>query len=84
MKYVVKIIHQAQKDLDTLENRYFEPIKNKILSLAATPRSFGCQKLTNEEGTRIRVGDFRILYRIDDKAKEIIIYRIKHPKNVYQ
>ncbi|MBF0477847.1 MAG: type II toxin-antitoxin system RelE/ParE family toxin [Candidatus Omnitrophica bacterium] len=83
MKYQIKVIHQAEKDLDALDSRYFEPVKKKIISLVETPRPFGCQKLTNEDGYRIRSGDFWILYRIDDKAKEVIVYRIKHRKEAY-
>lgn len=84
MKYHLKIITQAQKDLDSIKGSEFELIKNKILSLANKPRPFGCKKLTNEGGYRIRARDFRILYRIDDAAKEAIIYRVKHRKDVYR
>lgn len=44
----------------------------------------GCQKLVGEDGYRIRVGDYRILYRIDDSAKAIYTYRVKHRKEVYR
>lgn len=82
MKYLIKIIHRAEKD--ALKSRHFESIKKKIISFAETPRPHGCKKLTSEEGYRIRSDDFRILYRIDDSAKEIIIYRVKHHKEVYR
>jgi mRNA interferase RelE/StbE len=84
MKYALKIIPKAQKDLDDIKGKDFELIRNKILLLSKTPRPFGCQKLTREEGYRVRSGDFRILYRIDDPAKEVIIYRIKHRKEAYR
>lgn len=41
------------------------------------PRPYGSKKLTEKEGYRIRVGDYRILYTIDDEAKVIVVYRIK-------
>lgn len=82
--YKLKIIPQAQKDLDAFSGKNFENIKKKILSLANNPRPFGAIKLTQEEGYRIRTGDYRILYRIDNKQKEIIIYRIKHRKEAYR
>jgi len=84
MIYHLKIIPKAEKDFDSISGRDFEALKKKILSLSATPRPFGCQKLTNEDGYRIRAGDFRILYRIDDNAKEVIIYRIKHRREAYR
>lgn len=82
--YKLKIIAQAQKDLDNLHGRAFEKIKKEILSLSSNPRPFGVIKLTQEEGYRIRIGDYRILYRINDSLKEIIIYRIKHRKEAYR
>ncbi|MEK6714658.1 MAG: type II toxin-antitoxin system RelE/ParE family toxin [Candidatus Omnitrophota bacterium] len=82
--YRLKIIAHAQKDLDTFHGKDFESIKKKILSLSTNPRPFGAIKLTQEESYRIRAGDWRILYRIDDKQKEVIIYRIKHRKEAYR
>ena len=82
--YKVEIIPSAQKDLDNLEKKFFEQIKNKINSLSSCPRPHNCLDLTAEEGYRIRSGDFRILYRIDDKNKMIYVYRIKHRKESYR
>ena len=76
----IRIIPSARKDLDRLERKFFTQIKNKIVSLASTPRPPGCLKLTAEEGYRIRSGDYRILYRVDDKDKIVYVYRIKHRK----
>ena len=84
MKYQLKIIAGAEKDLNALQSHDFEAIKKKILLLADNPRPFGCQKLTGEEGYRMRSGNFRIVYRIDDHAKEVIVYRVKHRKEVYR
>ena len=84
MTYHLKIIPKAEKDLDLITGRDFDALKKKILSLSVNPRHFGCQKLTNEDGYRIRMGDFRILYRIDDNAKEVMIYRIKHRRESYR
>ena len=84
MKYHLKIIKKGQKDLDDIKGGDFDVIKKKIILLSENPRPFGCKKLTNEEGYRIRVGNFRILYRIDDPAKEVIIYRVKHRKEAYR
>jgi mRNA interferase RelE/StbE len=82
--YGLKIIPQAQSDLNAFRGNEFVKIKKKILSLAHNPQPFGAIKLTQAGGYRIRVGDFRILYRIDDKAKEVIVYRVKHRKEAYR
>jgi len=79
----VFLLPPAQKDLDGLEVRIFRQIIKKIRALSDEPRPNGCLKLTAEEGYRIRMGDYRILYRIDDGAKRIFIYRIKHRKDAY-
>ena len=84
MKYRVKIIPKAEKDLDAVNGHEFDSIKRKILALSDNPRPFGCKKLTADEGYRLRSGDFRIVYRIDDQAKEVVIYRVKHRKEVYR
>jgi mRNA interferase RelE/StbE len=81
--YKVEVIPSAQKDLNNLEKKVFNKIKDKIDSLKSDPRPSNCLKLTFEEGYRIRSGDYRILYRIDDKNKTLYIYRIKHRKESY-
>jgi len=80
----IKIIPRAQKDLDKLEEKLFNDIKDKIGSLKNTPRPPGCEKLTDEEGYRIRVRNYRILYRINDKSKIVFVYRVRHRREVYR
>ena len=82
--YKVEIIPAARKDLDDLENKIFSQIKEKILLIAENPRQPGSLKLTQEEGYRLRNGDYRILYRIDDNAKIVYIYRVKYRREVYR
>jgi mRNA interferase RelE/StbE len=52
------------------------------MMLKVNPRPVGCKKLTNEEGYRIRVGNYRILYTIDDTNSSVNIYKIAHRKDV--
>jgi len=80
----VNIIPSARQDLDSVDKKVFTQIKNRIISLASNPSPSGCLKLTAEEDYRIKSGDHRILYRIDDKNKMIYIYRIKHRKESYR
>lgn len=82
--YKLKILPHAQKDLDRLHGKIFQKIKEEIILLSKNTWPYGALKLTNEEGYRIRVGDYRVLYRIDDNSKAIFIYRIKHRKEVYR
>ncbi len=82
--YRLRIIARARRDLDELTGRLFEQVNEAILSLEREPRPQGAIKLTGLEGYRIRVRDMRVLYRIDDQAKEVIVYRVKHRREVYR
>jgi mRNA interferase RelE/StbE len=82
--YNIQVLPSARKDLDSFDKHLFDQVADKIHSLESSPRPFGCVKLTGEEGYRIRSGNYRILYRIDDKNKVIFIYRVKHRKESYR
>jgi len=82
--YKLKVLPQAQKDLEQLHGKIFDSLKSEIIHLTNNPRPYGALKLTNEEGYRIRIADYRVLYRIDDKLKEVFIYRIKHRRKAYR
>jgi len=81
--YDLFALPSAQKDLDKLETSVFARVLKRIRALSQDARPPGGLKLTDEDGYRIRTGDYRILYRIDDALKRIYIYRIKHRKDVY-
>lgn len=81
--YDIFVLPPAQRDLDKLEASDFARIIKKIRGLSREPRPVGCLKLTGEEGYRIRVGDHRVLCRIDDPSKRIYLYRVKHRKDAY-
>jgi len=80
--YEIFVLPPAQKDLDRLETPIFERLLKKIRARCKDPRPPGCLKLTREGGYRLRIGDYWLLYRIDDASKRIYIYRIKHRKDV--
>lgn len=82
--YKIFILPLAQKDLNNLQSKIFGQIKDKISTLSHNPRPMGCIKLTAEQGYRFRSGDYRILYRIDDKEKIVYIYRVKLRKEAYR
>lgn len=77
MTYTVIIERKAQKEAANIPIKYRSIIDKAILSLAFDPRPHGSKKLTDKEGYRIRAGNYRILYTIDDEAKIVVIYRIK-------
>lgn len=82
--YRVRIIRTAQRDLDSLTGKLFDAADEAIPALGIQPRPHGANMLAGREGYRIRVRDMRVLFRIDDEAKEVIVYRVKHRKEVYR
>jgi mRNA interferase RelE/StbE len=70
LKYSLEIKQSAQNELDALENSMFTRIDRKILALAEQPGPAGCRKLKGyRDHWRIRVGDWRVVYIIDDPGK---------------
>ena len=84
-KYSLEIKQSAQKELDSLDDAVFRRVDRKILALADNPRPAGCKKLRGyRDQWRIRVGDWRIVYLIDDAAKLVSIMRVAHGREVYE
>ena len=83
VKYSLEVKQSAQKELDALDDALFTRIDRKILALADNPRPAGCKKLKGYKDRRVRVGDWRVLYIIDDDAKLVTITRIAHRREVY-
>ena len=85
MSYRLTVIPRAVKDLDKFEGKLLTQVTEAIRALADNPRPPGSLKLSDEEdGYRARVRDIRILYRVDDRAKEVVVYRVKHRREVYR
>lgn len=82
--YSIQILPPAGKDLDGFEEKLFTALKGKVQELRINPRPSGCEKLTAEEGYRIRIRDIRIIYRVEDKTKTVFIYRVRHRREVYR
>jgi mRNA interferase RelE/StbE len=85
VKYSVEIKPSAAKELDALDHALFARIDRKILALAENPRPPGCKKLRSyKDQWRIRVGDWRVVFIIDDDAKRVSVTRVAHRREVYE
>lgn len=83
--YRLLITASAEKDLRKLSASLFQRMNEHILALRDDPRPAGALKLAgNLAGWRIRVGDYRILYLIDDTAHTVTLARVKHRREVYR
>lgn len=83
--YSVVIKSSAQKELDALDDAVFRRIDRRIVALAENPRPAGCKKLKGyKDQWRIRIGDWRVVYVIDDSAERVSITRVAHRRDVYE
>jgi len=82
--YRLEISHAAHRQVRKLPAKTQERINQAIVRLSEEPRPHGAKKLTGRDGYRIRVGDYRILYQIEDSAKVVVIYRVMARGDAYQ
>jgi len=84
--YTIIISESAFKELKKIQKVYVNKIQIAIDRLSENPRPVGCKKLqgTNENLYRIRIGDYRVVYSIEDKIKIVDIRQIGHRKDIYR
>lgn len=82
-RYRLLLGPRAQRELDRMRGALWERVREGLLMLAHTPRPRGCVKL-GTGAWRIRIGDIRALYDIDDKAKKVEILRIGRRRDIYR
>ncbi len=83
--YKLIIQKSARKELDNIPDPFFLKIDEAILSLRENPYPFPqSKKLKGNDKHRLRIGDFRVVYTVDEKQKVITIYRLRHRKDVYR
>ncbi len=84
MKYSVEVTSSAQRQSKKLPEVIQEHLISKIFSLEITPRPLGVKKLQVFEYYRIRIGDYRVVYSINDKIHLIKILDLGHRKDIYR
>jgi len=82
--YSVFIVPVAEKQIASLQKRELRQVVAAIRSLADDPRPHGCEKLSSLEKYRIRVGDYRVVYTIDDAIVRVVVVRVGHRRDVYR
>ncbi len=83
-KFKIFFRQSAGKELGSLPKAVLQRIIRRIESLANDPRPTGCEKLSGQEWYRIRQGDYRIVYSIQDDELTIWIIKIGHRKDIYK
>ena len=83
--YKLALTESAEKELSKLPGSVVTRIAGRIEKLADNPRPSGCKKLNGGVNEwRIRIGDYRVIYTIEDTAKAVDVTRIAHRKEVYK
>lgn len=82
--YEVEIRRTALKDLKDIPADYARLITKHIDLLEQNPRPTDFKKLKGNASFSLRIGTYRVLYDIDDKAEMVTIYRIKHRRDAYR
>lgn len=83
MSYRVEISRRAAKVITGLEKPSRRRILAAIDALADDPRPPGCKKLVGQDGWRIRVGDYRIVYEIHDQVLLVTVVDAGHRSEIY-
>lgn len=85
MAYTIKLKPSAIASFTKLPQDIQKAISAKISELEQSPRPYGVTKLKGGRGyLRVRTGDYRIIYEVDDKKMEVLVRVIGHRRDVYR
>lgn len=84
MMYKIELRRQAQRALDKLPKFDFEPVIEAIKDLGQSPRPRGIEKVKSTGLWRIRQGNYRIIYSIDDNEHLITVVLLGHRREIYR
>ena len=82
--YSILLTRSAAKELEGLPTKDRHRLVTRIAALAADPRPTGAEKLSGADKYRVRQGDYRILYAIEDAALVVTVVRVGHRRDVYR
>jgi len=82
--YSIFFRDSVRKDLDAIPKNHLQRIMERIGLLAENPRPVGCEKLSGQEKYRIRQGNYRIVYSIQDSQLTVWVVKVGHRREVYR
>jgi mRNA interferase RelE/StbE len=82
--YSLLIKPSAVKELEALPTKDRRKIIARIEGLASEPRPQGCEKLSGVEQYRVRQGDYRVVYSVDDDVEVVLVVKVGHRRDVYR
>lgn len=88
MKYRVEFTTSAAKELrklrKTIQPKLMKAISSRIDALATEPKPPGVEKVEGYDYWRVRSGDYRIIYSVEDEVLTVVIVRVGHRREVYR
>ena len=84
MNYRIEVEARAARELLDLPKAVVRRLHDAIAALGENPRPPGTRKLTGRGGYRIRTGDYRVLYEVDDASRLVRIYQVGHRRDIYR
>ena len=84
MRYEVRILQVAEREMDKLPSTVHSRISRRLLSLEDNPRPRGTKKLSGRDEYRLRIGDYRVLYTVDDRERTVTVFAVGHRREVYR
>jgi len=82
--YSIFFKDSVRKDLDSIPKNDLQRIIERIGNLAENPRPIGCEKLSGQEKYRLRQGNYRIIYSIQDTQLTVWVVKVGHRREVYR
>lgn len=82
--YSLRFKRDAERELRRLPKADIQRLLDRIHRLATAPRPPGCKKLGEPSIYRMRQGDYRVIYAIDDTQRIVEVLRIAHRREVYR
>jgi len=83
--YEVLLTSQAQRDLRRLPADVFERVAGVIRALSRTPRPPRCRKIVGSRSDwRLRIGDYRVVYEVNDASRLVRVMYVRHRRDAYR
>lgn len=82
--YKLLIKPSAVNELEAVPTKDRRKVAAKIQALAADPRPHGSEKLSGQERYRLRQGDYRVVYAIDDDERTVVVVKIGNRRDIYR
>ena len=83
-EYEILFIESVWKDLRRIPKSDLKKILSRIEKLGDDPRPMGCEKITGEELYRVRQGNYRVIYSIQENKLTVWVIKVGHRKDIYR